>query len=191
MFVPAAEIGLPVIATISGRRSVPRTRPSDRVHVVDARGIERVPLGATACCPDDVDPRGRLAAAGKDEALELRKLLVKAVAVLLERLDLALADAQPALLGQRHRQIGAEVEELVLHPQEHVPDAGRALSREHDAEEGVDLVHRPIGRDPLVQLRNAGAVPERRLPRIASARVYLRQPDRLVSLAGHGRRVGR
>ena len=96
---------------------------------------ERLSLGAPAHRARDVEPRGSLAATGKHEALELGELRVEAVAVDLERVDLLLRRAQPPFVLERHREIGAEVEELVLDADEHVADVVRALSRDDDAEQ--------------------------------------------------------
>ena len=67
----------------------------------------------------------------------------------------------------------------------------RAVAGEHDADRGVHLVDRAEGGDARVELRDAGAVAERGLPRVAAARVDLRQPDGLVSLARHARTLER
>ena len=65
-----------------------------------------------------MQPRRELAASGQDEALQLRQLVVEAVAVSFERVDLRLGDAQPVGDPERHREVGAEIEELVLHTRE-------------------------------------------------------------------------
>ena len=130
-----------------------------------------------------MEARGGLAPAGEDEALERRQLLVEAVAVALERLDLALGDAQ-ALLA-RAREVGAEVEELVLDADEHVAELGWKLRRERDPELRVRLVDGAEGLHARMRLRDAAEVAERRLPRVAGPRVDPRQPHRLVPLA-HG-----
>ena len=93
-------------------------------------------LGTPAHGARDVQPRRRLAAAGEDEALQFRQALVVTVAERFEPVDLGLGDAQPVVAGGvGHRQIGAEVEELVL-------DSGKRLAqlwveiceREHEPE---------------------------------------------------------
>jgi hypothetical protein len=65
-----------------------------------------------------VQPRCELAAARQDEALQLGQLGVEAVAISFERVDLRLRDAQSIGDPERHREVGAEVEELVLHARE-------------------------------------------------------------------------
>ena len=62
-----------------------------------------------------MEARRRLRPARKDEALQRLERLVRLVAVALERVDLRLRHAQlPVVRLVRDRQVGAEVEELVL-----------------------------------------------------------------------------
>ena len=104
--------------------------------------------------------------------------------------DLLLRDAQPAFLLERHGEIGAEVEELVLDADEHLANRTAHTPGEHEPESRVQLVDGPVGGDPRVELRYARAVAERRLAGVAAACVDLRQPYRLVALARHGRTLG-
>ena len=67
----------------------------------------------------------------------------------------------------------------------------RAVAREDDAEQRVELVGRAVRGDPRIELRDARAVAERGLPRVAAARVDARQANRLVGGAGHGRQPTR
>ena len=92
---------------------------------------------------------------------------------------------------ERNGEIRSEIEQLVLDAYEHRANLRRALTGDDDAENGVELVHGPVGGDALIELRDARAVPERRLSCVAAARVDLGQPDRLVAFAWHARRVGR
>ena len=57
----------------------------------------------------------------------------------------------------------------------------RQLAGEHDPERRVELVDGAERADPAVELRDARAVAERGLARVAAARVDPRQPDRLVA----------
>ena len=79
------------------------------------------------------------------------------------RHDHQIEDADPQEVGDADRPSGpsghverdeAPDEEPRHHPQEHVADAGRALAGEHDPEQRVQLVHRPVGGDPLIELRD-------------------------------------
>ena len=67
---------------------------------------------------------------------------------------------------------------------------GAAPAGEHETDGRVELVDGAVRGDALVELRHARAVAERRLARVAAARVDLRQPDRLVAVARHGRTLG-
>ena len=147
---------------------------------------ERLPLGPAADGAGDVQARGRRGPAREDEALQLRQVVVERVAERLQPVDQRLLDAQPALDRERHAEVGADVEELVLDPAERLAQLQRALAREDDAEERVELVDRAVRGDPGVELRDAGAVAERGLARVAAAGVDARQSDRLVGGAGHG-----
>src|SRR5437588_10054474 len=61
------------------------------------------------------EPRGALAPAREDEALQIGERRVRIVDLLLEPVDRALGDPQPVVAaGVRDREVGAEVEELVL-----------------------------------------------------------------------------
>src|SRR6187549_1769407 len=143
---------------------------------------KRVAFGAPAESACDVHPSRNLVASRQDEAPELVEVFVEAVAVRLETVDLLLCDAQPTLVPERHRQVGTEIEELVLYAVQYGADGLGARCREHEPECGVELVDGPVGTDPLVALGHARTVAERGVPRVAAACVDLREPDRLVSL---------
>lgn len=128
--------------------------------------------------------------AREDEALELGEPGVEAVALGLQRVDLSLCDPKAILPLQRNREVGSEIEELVLDPRERFAKCGRALRREREPHEGIQLVHGSEGADAGVELGDTRAVAERRLARVAAAGVDLRQPDRFVALAWHARRLG-
>ena len=148
-------------------------------------GAQRLPLGSPADRPGDVKPGCLRGAPGEDEAPELRQLGVELVAVGLESVDLRLRDAETAVALERHRQVGTDVEQLVLHALEHCADPVGRIPGEHDAERGVQLVDRAVCGEPEIELRDARPVPERRLPRVAPTGVDLREADRLVSRARH------
>ncbi len=137
-----------------------------------------------------MEARSGLPATREHEARELGKLGVEAVALGLEPVDLLLRRAQPSLVLERNREIRAEVEELVLHAKEHLANGRRSPAGEHEPESRVELVDGAVRGDPLVELRHARAVAERGLARVAAARVDLRQPNRLVAVARHGRTLG-
>ena len=157
----------------------------ERVEGCAPRGQQRLALGPSADRAGDVQARRDLAPARKHEAPELGKGGVEAVALVLEDVDLRLRHAQSSLVLQRHREIGAEVEELVLYPSEHIADLFGALRGENEPERGVQLVDRSVRRDPEVELGGARAVPERGFARISAARVDLRQAHGLVSASRH------
>ena len=173
------EVGEPV--------QVDERQRADRMSAGCGQGFA---LRATADRARNVKPRGALAPTGEDEALELGQLGVEVVAVALESVDLLLRDAQAALALHRNREIGPEIEELVLDTGEHLADRLWAVSGLDDSHRRVQLVDGPERGDPRVELRYPGAVAERRLPLIAAARVDLRQPDRFVAFTGHARRLG-
>lgn len=162
----------------------------DRIHGMSTGRGERLALRATADRTGDVKSRRNLAPAGEDEALELGQLLVEVVAVALQRFDLRLGDPKPRLMLHRHREIGAQVEELVLDAREHLADRLRTVRGDDDPDGSIQLVHGSEGRDPGVELRDSASVPERRFPCVAGARVDPRQTDGLVAFAGHARRLG-
>ena len=77
-------------------------------------GAKRLALRPAADRPRDVQGGCGLRPAREDEALELGKLGVEAVAVLLEPVDERLLDPQAPLDLARDGEVGADVEELVL-----------------------------------------------------------------------------
>src|SRR5205823_925259 len=129
-------------------------------------------LGPAAGGPGDVQPRRRLAPAQEDEAPELRQRRVRLVAVGLETVDVRLGDPQLAVsLRIGHREVGAEIEELVLETLQ--PLAGGDA---RPAEQRVQLVDGAVGLHERIELGDARAVAERRLARVAAACVDARQP---------------
>src|SRR5262245_17433573 len=148
--------------------------------------VEHGALRPPADGPRDVDARRGLGSAGKHEALQLLELGVEPVTVDLERIDLRLRHPQAAIPhAERHADVGADVEQLVLDALEDGSDLRQDVAGERDADQRVELVDRPEGADPAVELGHAAAVAEARLAAVAAARVDPRQPNRLVSLARH------
>ena len=96
---------------------------------------------------------------------------------MLEPRDLRRDDAQRAfglasVLGRR--EIGAEVEKVVLDARQHSVDLGGGVQAD-EADDGVRLVHRAKGLDAQRLLRHAAAVGERGLALVAAARIDARQ----------------
>ena len=123
-------------------------------------GAKRLALRPAADRPRDVQGGCGLCPTREDEALELGKLGVEAVAVLLEAVDDRLLDPQPALDLARDREIGADVEELVLDALERLTERVAQLPGEHDAECSVQLVDGPERDDARVELRDPRPVAE-------------------------------
>ena len=96
---------------------------------------------------------------------------VRLVDLHLEPVDILLLDLEAGAV--RPREIRTDVEELVLDPFQ----AGGA-----PADDGVELVDVAERGDARIELRDARAVAEARLPRVAAARVDLRQADGLVTV---------
>src|SRR5205814_5120484 len=120
----------------------------------------------------------------EDEAPELLERRVRLVAVGLEPVDVVLCDAQlPVARRKRDREVGAQVEELVLESLE-----ARARLDPGPAEQRVQLVDGAVRLDERIELRDAGAVAERGLAGVAAAGVDARQAHRLVPLPAHERR---
>ena len=160
------------------------------IHGVQTRRRQRLTLGATAGRTRYVQARGNLGPARKYEALELRELGVEPVAVALQRVDLLLCDAQARVLLHGDGEIGAKIEELVLNTAEHRAQVVGAVSGQNETDNRVQFIDGPVRGDPGVELGDARAVSERRLPRVAPTGVDPRQPDGLVAIARHGRRLG-
>ena len=160
--------------------------PRQRVDVRFERGDLCAPRGS----PRDMQPGRRFRPARQDEALQLGKRGVVLVAESLEVVDHLLGRAQALVgTGERHREVGADVEQLVLHARKRHAKLRRQVARERDADVRVQLVDDAVRADPRVELRRARAVAEARLPFVAAARVDAGQADGLVFLARHASRV--
>jgi hypothetical protein len=120
--------------------------------------------------------------AGQHERLQVRQLGVDLVAGLLEPRGLLRRHAQAiAVAAVRHRDVGTDVEQVVLDPLQprHEP-LGQAARGERDAELRVELVDGPVRLDPGVRLGHAAHVAEVRLAAVAEPGVDAREVD------GHG-----
>ena len=125
--------------------------------------------------------------AGEDEALQRLERLVDLVAQLLEPLDLPRRHPQAlALVVQRHREVGAQIEEIVLHLLEPGTELGGEVAGEHETEDRVELVDGAVRLDPLIGLGHAAPIAETRLPRVSGSGVDPRQPYGLVPASRHG-----
>src|SRR6185437_8329907 len=103
--------------------------------------------------------------------------------------DLRLRDAEPVVVfGIGHRQVGSEVEELVLNSLERSPYSRVEISkRQGEPELRVELVYHAVGDHARVELGRARTVAEARLASVAAAGVDLGEADGLVALArAHG-----
>src|SRR5919197_721020 len=120
--------------------------------------------------------RRRRRAAGKDEARERLEGGGVLVAGRLERPDVLLADTKPALAlpagrVERHREVGADVEEVVLDAAEKAGDVVRQARGGGRADGRAGLVDGAVGPDPRGVLGHPRAVAERRLAGVSGARV--------------------
>ena len=117
--------------------------------------------------------RGRRIAAAQDEGLERLQVGVQAVDFLLQALDLGRLDAQRRILrvlDLGRAEVRAQVEEVVLHPLQHLVVVALAVQA-RQAQDGVGLVHRAVGGDAQVVLGAPLAGAERGLSLVAAARV--------------------
>ena len=150
-----------------------------------------LPLGAAADGARHVQPRGDLGAAGQHEARQVGELGVEAVAVVLERGDLRVADPQPVGDAERDREIGAEIEELVLNASQHLAHLGGEVSGERETDVRVQLVDGAERGDPAVELRHPAFRRRGSSPRGLPTGVDPGEPHWLIALAGHGHRLRR
>src|SRR3954452_4519431 len=153
------------------------------VAVLDVDGA---PLGPPADRAADVEVRGGPRPAGEHERPQRLEGRVDLVTGGLEPADLLGREAQPlALAAGRDGEVGADVEELVLHAAQPVGVLRRQpLDRERQADLRVELVDRPVRLDPRVGLRHPAHVAEVRLAAVAELRVDPGEVDR------HGWRQG-
>ena len=133
-------------------------------------------LGAPHDRPREVEIGRRLSAAGEDEGTQRRQVGTELVAGGLEFVDPLLLDAQGRVRGLRHegcRQVGADVEQVVLDAQEHWAQPLRQIggTREREAERGAGLVRVGVGDEARVVLRRPAEVAEARAPVVTGAGV--------------------
>ena len=149
---------------LAPRPRAPLARPAGRPHGPRAAAPQpRVPPGSTKLRSS---PSAAFASSQSASSRSIARLV----------------DPQPRIACDvRHREIGAEVEELVLDPLE----PGVAGLDLRPAEQRVQLVHLAVGPHERIELRDARAVTERGLTGVAAPRVDPRQPDGLVALAHH------
>ena len=85
---------------------------------------------------------------GSTNEVSGRQMRIQAVDVALEALDLARQHPQPfrLALALGHREVGAEVEQIVLDQAQHRVELARlAEMQPHDADRGIGLVDGSIG----------------------------------------------
>ena len=89
------------------------------------------------------------------------------------------------------REVGAEIEELVLNASQHLAHVGGKVSGKRETDVRVQLVDGAERGDPAVELRHPRPVAEARLPAVSPTGVDPGEPHRLIALAGHGHRLRR
>src|SRR5438477_709265 len=95
------------------------------------------------------EPRGALAPAREDEALQIGERRIRLVDLLLEPAHRLVGDTQPVVgSNKRNREVRTEVEELVLN----------AVEATRPTDERVELVDVADRREPRIELRDARAV---------------------------------
>jgi hypothetical protein len=118
-----------------------------------------------------VRERGGARAGGEDELLERREVGVEGFGVRLEPRHLRVG--HDGMAGNRH--LAAEIEEIVLHVDEHGAHRRGHVFGEQHAEHRIELVHLAQRGDAGAVLRDARAVGEAGLARVAGARRDLRE----------------
>src|SRR5258706_11405177 len=110
---------------------------------------------------------------------------IQAVDVVLKAFDLAGQYPQPfrLALALGHREVGAEIEQIVLDQAQHRIKLARVRQmKPHDANGGVGLVDGSIRTDAQIVFRAAFAAAERRGPVIAGSRVDTIENDHCLFL---------
>ena len=128
--------------------------------------------------------RGRRCASGYHEGMQRLQRGVDLVAGPLQPGGVGVVHAQArararGVVGRRgHRQVGAQVEQVVLHPRQPLGEAlGEVRLDQREADRGVQLVHRAVRLHARVELGNTAHVAEIGLPGIAALGVDPRQVD--------------
>ena len=98
--------------------------------------------------------------------------------------------AAGVVLEAGRREVGAEVEEIVLHPLQRRRRRRPRACEPRQPEGGVELVDRAVGGDPQRRLRHPGAVAERGLAGVAGARIDAVQHHHRLSLRARKIDVG-
>ncbi len=137
--------------------------------------VVRRPCGALGPAYDgagDVELGGAGRAAVEDERPQRRQVLVVVVAPGLEAVDVLLLDPQRRELGVLHdgrAEVGADVEQVVLHVYQDGADVLLQVVRQRDPELRVRLVHVGVGVQPRVVLGRDAHVAEPRLAAVTRA----------------------
>src|SRR5690348_2048971 len=115
----------------------------------------------------------------EDEGTQLRQILVVVVAPALEAVDVLLGDPQRGILRVRHHgraQVGADVEEIVLHVCENGHHVGVEFTQtQRHPDVGVRLVDGGVGVQTWIVLRGHAHVTQPGLSAVAGSRVDPRQ----------------
>ena len=137
--------------------------------------LDHEALGPAADRAGEVERRRGGRAARQHEGAQAREVAVEPVDLALQPLDLGIDDAErlvgQGLAGLRRREVGAEVEEVVLDAAEHRVELVRGGVQAGEAEARIGLVDGAVGRDPEVVLRPARAGRERGRAAVAGAGV--------------------
>ena len=99
---------------------------------------------------------------------------VERVDVLFKAVDLRCQDAQPFSLPVtlRNRQIGAEIEQIILHPSEHgIDERDLRQMKSRDTDRGIGFIDGSVSADAQIVFRAALSAAERGRAVIAGARV--------------------
>jgi hypothetical protein len=138
--------------------------------------VDHSPLRAAANCPGDVEGGTLPAAAGNDERLERLELPFALVDGVLESLDatpvdVSLGEVAVHLLQIRSSEERPDAEEIALHGDEDLVDAGQWLDRASHTEDGVQLVDVAIGFDAWIVFLDPTAAKETRCAVVAGFRI--------------------
>ncbi len=161
------------LAPVIGMRAATKRKSESRLTYFSAaaltisprvrRKCHHQPLGAARDRAGEMQMRGRRrAAARQDEGLQRLEVGVQLRRSPLEPRHLRRDDAQ-RLVGQRlagigRREIGAEIEEVVLDAHQHRVELGHARRvQARQADRGIGLVDRAIGLDAQIVLQPARA----------------------------------
>ncbi len=118
----------------------------------------------------------------QDEGRQRRKVGVEPVNFPLKPRHLSFEDSQRPGRVARCRQIGAEVEQVILGARQHgIEDGVVREMQTRQAEAGVGLVHRAVGLDPRIELVDALATGQPRSAAVPGPRIDFRQSDHLAA----------